>query len=277
MRSFFIKLFKLLRIKHRHPLGENAPASFAKMASKNYISLPNQTLKNSFTFFAIGDAGAPTNELKETALAMDTWSKVHSRPDMVLGLGDNFYKVGVSHVSDPHFKRCWSDVFLKYESLRVPWRMILGNHDYMGIPQAQIDFHYDRKYNPDGHWQLPSTCYNFDFSVQQSEDGEATTPDNSIPSNPDQENTENSVSSFNVSFFGLDTNGCQKHVARIFPSSPEQLKQNIAQLDVSLQNSTSEWKIVFGHHPCYSQGMFVLCFCSVNSELCWYHTILGNL
>jgi len=85
---------------------------------------------------------------------MDTWTKAHSRPDMVLGLGDNFYKVGVNHVSDPQFKRCWSDVFLKYESLRVPWRMILGNHDYMGIPHAQIDFHYDRKYNPDGFLAL---------------------------------------------------------------------------------------------------------------------------
>ena len=191
---------------------------------------------------------------------MDTWAKTHSRPDMVLGLGDNFYKLGVSHVSDPQFKRCWSDVFLKYESLRVPWRMILGNHDYMGIPQAQIDYHYDRKYNPDGYWQLPSTCYNFDYTVQQRNDGENTIPDNSTPSHPEEQNIEQSVSNFNVSFFGLDTNGCQKHVARVFPSSIEHLKQNIEQLDMSLQNSPSDWKIVFGHHPCYSQGMLgILC------------------
>lgn len=264
MHAFIAKLVKSLpHIRRKHPLGDNAADSFIKMTSKNYISLPTQTLKDSFTFFAVGDAGAPTNELRETAAAMDTWARTHSLPDMILGLGDNFYKLGVNHVSDPQFKRCWSDVFLKYDSLRVPWRMILGNHDYMGIPQAQIDFHYDKKYNPTGLWQLPSTCYNFDYTVQLNEDSAMALLDNNAtnstpPTKPVSQDAEDSVSSFNVSFFGLDTNGCQMHVARVFPNSPEHLKQNIEQLATSLQSSTSEWKIVFGHHPCYSQGTFFL-------------------
>ncbi len=33
-------------------------------------------------------------------------------------------------MDDPLFRTVWRDTFLPYDSLRVPWKVILGNHDY---------------------------------------------------------------------------------------------------------------------------------------------------
>lgn len=280
---FFRKLKRFIRSPYvKHILNMQKAADFLKMASGNYVKMPTQRVKDSVTFYAIGDAGAPTSELKETALAMNTWASKHGAPDMILGLGDNFYTMGVTDVSDPQFKLCWSDVFLKYEHLRVPWRMILGNHDYMGSPQAQIDFTTDKR-NVGGFWQLPNTCYSFDYDVH-TEGGENAAPreareyssgtqtlsaaydsagiadptDTTVGTNStttdDPSASTADTAPFSIEFFGLDTNGCQQHVARVFPTSPDALLHNIQHLQHSLHTSTSDWKIVFGHHPCFSQG-----------------------
>jgi tartrate-resistant acid phosphatase type 5 len=79
--------------------------------------------EESLTFFCIGDFGAPTMEVKQVASAMNTYAETHGRPSFVLGLGDNFYPTGVYSVHDKQFKKSWSDIFLIYESLRVPWNI----------------------------------------------------------------------------------------------------------------------------------------------------------
>lgn len=56
--------------------------------------------------------------------------------------------------------------------------LVLGNHDYMGIPEAQIKFTQSKK-NPDGLWNLPNEYYNLSF---KNED-------------------------LTVDLFGIDTNG----------------------------------------------------------------------
>lgn len=85
------------------------------MDSKDY--------EESLTFFCIGDFGAPTMEVKAVAQAMNHYAETQKKPSFVLGLGDNFYPVGVSSVGDKQFNKSWSDIFLIYESLRVPWNI----------------------------------------------------------------------------------------------------------------------------------------------------------
>jgi hypothetical protein len=74
-------------------------------------------------------------------------------------------------VNDPLWKQVWIDQFLQYQSLQVPWKIVLGNHDYEGNPQAQLDFTLHPN-NPGGLWQaggdvidnnlnLPSSQYTF--------------------------------------------------------------------------------------------------------------------
>jgi hypothetical protein len=136
----------------------------------------------SITFYSIGDFGNPTPEVIEVAKAMDVYARTHP-PNFILGLGDNFYPAGVMSVSDQMFKKYWADVFLVYESLRVPWHIILGNHDYINNPEAQIEYTYSTK-NTSRLWNMPDYFYKLKLRAG-SEEGDH----------------------FNVDFFALDTNG----------------------------------------------------------------------
>ncbi len=56
--------------------------------------------------------------------------------------GDNFYPNGVRSVDDPKFQTTWARPFLAHRELCVPWRMILGNHDYVSKGGRNL-FSYD--------------------------------------------------------------------------------------------------------------------------------------
>jgi O-acetyl-ADP-ribose deacetylase len=94
------------------------------------------------SFLAIGDWGDLDPRLpRRLAANMAAWSGAQSGPppDFILALGDNFYSSGVGSVDDPSFKLRWADVFTNpYPRLHVPWCVILGNHDCMWNPQAQV-------------------------------------------------------------------------------------------------------------------------------------------
>lgn len=74
-------------------------------------------------FYALGDFGSPSPEMKRVAESMQLYSEMHGSPDFILGLGDNFYPCGVSSVNDKQFKTSWENIFLKHQALRVPWHI----------------------------------------------------------------------------------------------------------------------------------------------------------
>jgi acid phosphatase len=71
----------------------------------------------------------------------------------VLALGDNFYQSGVASVDDPLWKSVYEDVYT-HPALNVPWHVALGNHDYRGNPQAQVD--YTARHT---RWSMPARYY----------------------------------------------------------------------------------------------------------------------
>lgn len=107
----------------------------------------------------IGDFGEPNSYIQEVAALMNHVA-VEKSPQLVIALGDNIYDVGCKTEDDPKFQTHWSDIFLKYESLRVPWKIALGNHDYGEDPRAQVNFTNSKK-NPQGLWQCPNNVYEF--------------------------------------------------------------------------------------------------------------------
>ena len=81
---------------------------------------------------AIGDFGYACSETEKLADVMNTYVLTNAlNLSCVFGLGDNFYPSGVASVEDKHFQNTWRDIYLKHPSLRVPWFIALGNHDYM--------------------------------------------------------------------------------------------------------------------------------------------------
>ncbi len=134
----------------------------------------------------------------------------------VISTGDNIYPKGVTSANDSQWKRKFVDVYAG-QGLTQPFHPTLGNHDYGFEPDAQIAY---SKVNP--QWRLPSRYYT---TTLQGIDG--TT----------------------VQLFSLDTQLVQTGVKG---AAAEQA----AWLDRELGRSTAQWKIVFGHHMLYSNGVY---------------------
>jgi predicted MPP superfamily phosphohydrolase len=57
----------------------------------------------------------------------------------VISTGDNFYCCGVASVDDPQWVSSFENVYRSH-SFQIPWYVSLGNHDYQGNVQAQINY-----------------------------------------------------------------------------------------------------------------------------------------
>lgn len=108
----------------------------------------------SIVFYSIGDWGKRGSRLNATSESMGLLSDVH-KPDFILSLGDNFYPDGVVSSDDPQWESTYSQIFT-HPNLFCPWYSILGNHDYILNPQAQIDYYIEKK---DKRWIMPSRYY----------------------------------------------------------------------------------------------------------------------
>lgn len=225
---------------------DSSPSVFVKMNSELAIK---STLVNTedylFTFYAVGDYGTPYSRLGELMAMWCDDSDPTKRPKFILSLGDHFYPSGVESVDDSQWDTCYKNVFLRYDQLRVPWKAVLGNHDYRGSVQAQIDYS-SHPSNPfciqsqlGRAWQMPAKNYKFSEHLKSP----ATVTSSSLAS-----------TAAVVDFFALDTNGVQSGVRDCAPGIERELHENIAQLNDALAASTAHWKIVFGHHPMYSRG-----------------------
>lgn len=181
--------------------------------------------ENSLNFLVIGDwgrNGIASQKSVATQMGVEA-SKRYTH--FVLTVGDNFYPSGVSSTSDAHWKSSFDAVY-DAKSLQIPWYGTLGNHDYGGSVQAQIDFANFSK-----RWRMPARYYSFERTIPRSDK--------------------------NVLFVVLDTSPFDKS---LIPSSHTDLalQDTTAQLlwlKSVLTTSSAKWKVVVGHHPLYTTGM----------------------
>jgi tartrate-resistant acid phosphatase type 5 len=198
--------------------------------------------KDAMRFFIVGDWGwygikVPANyppgeiaDLAENAAgeitvagAMGVLSS-RRKPDFVLSVGDNFYPNGVKSVEDPR----WDETFVKaYSSpgLQVPWYVALGNHDYRGSVQAQIDYS-----GKSPRWRMPARHYTY---------------------------SEKTPTGVTVQFFVLDTSPF--HTSLHKGGHSDVAKQDTAAqlewLERELTGSKADWKVLVGHHPIRTGGV----------------------
>ena len=161
---------------------------------------------------AFGDWGFRGADSGQQAVAAAI-RKLHAASPFNLGLtlGDNFYPDGVKSVDDSQWRDVWE---ADYSPLGIPFFASLGNHDYRGNEQAQVDYSAKSK-----TWRMPFRYYSFLAGP--------------------------------VEFFALDTD---EHTAgRLIFTKPWSDTQ-ARWLDEALSRSKAVWKIVYGHHPIYSDG-----------------------
>jgi acid phosphatase len=143
----------------------------------------------------------------------------------VVSVGDNFYEGGVASTEDSHWHESFENVY-QDSALQIPWKVILGNHDYYGNCGAQIAYSKLSR-----RWEMPARYF-----VQTQPLGSGVTAD----------------------FFYVDTTPMVKVYYGV---KDETMRANVRAQDVpaqmawlkkALAASKAEWKIVVGHHPIYS-------------------------
>ncbi len=178
----------------------------------------------SLKFLAIGDWGRHGHDHQSDVAARMGESAERLNARFVISVGDNFYKNGVTGVDDPAWKTSFEDIY-SAPSLQVPWHVALGNHDYRGNAQAQIDYSATSS-----RWRLPARWYAF---------------------------TEHAPDGAQLDIFVLDTSPL---VSSYYADGASVVKvgdqranvpAQLAWLDAGLRASKADWKIVVGHHPIY--------------------------
>ena len=181
--------------------------------------------EKALTFLAVGDWGrdGAFHQSDVAARMGETAEALSAR--FVISVGDNFYEDGVDGVTDPKWKTSFEDIYTA-PSLQVPWYVALGNHDYHGDTQAQLDYTQISR-----RWRLPRRWYSF---TEVSPDGVA------------------------VEIFVLDTSplisGYYKDGGKAVRVMGQDTAAQLAWFDNALARSTADWKLVVGHHPVYSGG-----------------------
>jgi hypothetical protein len=109
--------------------------------------------------------GGDVSYQSAVAKAMATYAEnTNPAPYFVVALGDNFYTNGVASTTDSLWDSLWTNIYLtNYQSLRLPWFPILGNHDY-GYGSTGVQAQLDRTL-VDEYWTFPTTNYTRRFSI----------------------------------------------------------------------------------------------------------------
>jgi tartrate-resistant acid phosphatase type 5 len=137
--------------------------------------------------------------------------------------GDNFQISGVASVHDPLWMANFENVY-KGNSLQVEWYPVLGNHDYKGNTQAEIDYSKISR-----RWRLTDHYYTIVKKVNDS---------------------------VSLRLIFLDTPPLVEEYRNKPAEYPDAVTQEktkqIKWLEDVLKNSKETWILAFGHHPVYS-------------------------
>lgn len=184
--------------------------------------------KNNIKFIATGDWGMSSyiNNLNTLNL-----KKIKDLQFNIL-LGDNFYPNGVISINDNQWKNKFGLMF----NQEIPSFAILGNHDYIQNPEAQILY---TKYS--NSWKMPFYYYDIVVNIYKK----------------------------SVHFIFIDTNLLAEDITLYLLKNTNTNNESIQNyyklinkykqhqkkwLEKTLKKSKTKWKIVCGHYPVHSNG-----------------------
>ena len=207
----------------------------------------NNNNNNKYTSFYLGDIGLFNNNLIQLVnliiyyinlnypITSDINDKSYNiflknKLNVIL-LGDNFYNCGVSHINDSR----WIGLNSLFQHLKIPIHPVLGNHDYILNPQAQID--YTKVKNKKIDWIMDNYYYhknikNIDFIWI---DTQILAPDY--------------APNININLIE------KKHKKKIDILQ----KEHIDWLIKIFENCKGKYIIVHGHYPFYTNGNYFNC------------------
>jgi tartrate-resistant acid phosphatase type 5 len=180
--------------------------------------------KGSLSFLVVGDWGRYGEPSQRAVAAQMAHAAERLDAKFFISTGDNFYPNGVASVDDPQWQQSFEQVYTDY-ALHNDWYVVLGNHDYRGNPQAEIDYTQRSR-----RWHMPARYYTVTKSL-----GDSTT----------------------AQFFFIDTSPFiveyQKQPEQ-YDIAGQNTQDQLRWLEDELAKSKAKWKIVVGHHHIYSGG-----------------------
>jgi tartrate-resistant acid phosphatase type 5 len=183
----------------------------------------SKTFGRAFNFMIVSDWGRNgvqtqqevADQMAKTADSIDT--------EFIATCGDNFQVSGVASTQDPLWMLNFENVY-KGLSLQVDWFPVMGNHDYKGNSQAEIDYSKISR-----RWNMKDRNYTFTNKINDS---------------------------ISARFIFLDTPPLVEEYRNKPEEYPDAVKQDIGKeikwLKDVLAGSKEQWILVFGHHPIYS-------------------------
>ncbi len=178
---------------------------------------------NALSFFILSDWGFNgSNNQKMVENEMENISRLIN-PKFILTCGDNFQNTELKSAGDLLWETNYENLYTT-SSLSVPWYPALGNHDYNGNPEAQIEYS-----SINDKWNMPGRYYTFVKMVD---------------------------STTSVRFIVMDTQGLINDFNKLSNTSEyESLPQYIWLKEV-LAGNNEDWLFVTGHHPVFSANPY---------------------
>lgn len=212
-----------------HTIAAILVLSVAGLATAGPVTPPTSPVtpvKDALHVLVIGDWGRHGQEGQSETAGRLAAAARKLEPEFIVSTGDNFYPSGVASVSDPHWHASFEDVYSDH-ALHVDWNVVLGNHDYRGNPQAEVDYTKVSR-----RWQLPARYYSKRWKV--GDDG-----------------------GVQAQFFFIDTSPMiddYRQQPDKYAVADQDPAAQLRWLETELAQSTARWKIVVGHHPIYTVG-----------------------
>ena len=181
---------------------------------------PRAALADDFAvhFLAIGDWGRNgENDQVEVANQMGKWATEHPN-DFVISVGDNLYPSGAISEFDPQWHYSFENIYTAH-ALQCNWYPVLGNHDWETDPDAQIRYSKISR-----RWNMPARYYTKEVTLGKENE--------------------------KALFVMIDTD------PMLFPAKKDYVAAQMDWINETLKNVSADvkWKIVVGHHPCYTVG-----------------------
>ena len=197
----------------------------AQTRSADTLTISKKTLN----FLAMGDWGRNGEDNQQQVARQMGITARQLKADFIIATGDNFYPSGVASVLDHRWTDSYENIYTAH-SLQMDWYVVLGNHDYKGNPQAEVEYtKIDRR------WRMPSRYYAKKMVLN---------------GDPAQQ----------ALFVFIDTSPLLSEYY-----SSEDHADNVRSQDSAAQlrwldsvlsdpSPSIKWKIVSGHHPLYTGG-----------------------
>jgi len=167
--------------------------------------------------FLLGDIGLFNLNLNSIVHSIQTSILPN---DIIVLLGDNFYPNGIHSSEDNQILK-----FQKtFKNISNPIYSILGNHDYLQNPQAQIN---------NSNWIMPDFYYKKEF---------------------------NNIDLYFLDTVQFDTHSClsKELIENVHNNTINNIiNKQLTWLDNEMEKNKEKPKIVFGHYPIISNGLYI--------------------